>query len=120
MEYIVTPKGFVEKANHSYAYLTKTLQVFLEYQRRLASIIQISVDQGTTEFAVLGTGETPELVEITLRRFSQKINFRRLNSGETNKENEVRLDCRLDAAAGEPTGIRVLSTLLEAGENNYE
>jgi DNA-binding MarR family transcriptional regulator len=119
VEYLVTPKGFFEKANHSYAYLSKTLKVFMEYQHRLTTILQGLVDQGTSAFAVLGAGEIAELVDIALRGLPTVVSFRRIREGESVGENEVLLDCRLKINGENATGISILATLLD-GTQNYD
>jgi hypothetical protein len=117
--YIVTPKGIFEKANHSYAYLSRTLKVFLEYQRRLTTIIQQQVDLGVTSFAVSGNGEIPELVEIALRGFSTPLDFRRISNGDALKDNEVLLDCRFNIRGENQGGVNILAALLN-GKADYD
>ena len=113
VEYILTPKGFMEKANHSYAYLSRTLKVFLEYQNHLLTIIDKRVKEGNTSFAVLGTGEIADLAIIALRNHPRPIAFRHVSLEEPRRDNEVILDCRVNGKESSTVGISVLSALLE-------
>jgi DNA-binding MarR family transcriptional regulator len=117
VHYILTPKGFIERANFSYSYVSQILKVFLEYQKRLLVIVDDAVRQNQTLFAILGGGEIAELVEIALRNYPAKISFRRLIPGESAKDQEVVLDCRMNGEDPHIVGIHVLSALLQGKGN---
>jgi hypothetical protein len=112
VEYILTPKGLIEKAHRTYAYVSKTVKTFMEYQGRLEQLIRDLVGQDCARFAILGDSEIVPLVIISLRSAAPAVPFRVLHEGEAPDHGEIVLDCRLQGQKGE-FGISILARLLK-------
>jgi predicted transcriptional regulator len=114
VEYILTPKGLVEKTRRTAAYVSRTVRTFLEYQRRLEQLVkELAVEDGA-RFAIVGDGEIVPLLEMALRSAAPGASYRSLRDGEAPRDGEIVLDCRLNGHGGS-YGISVLSRLLASG-----
>ncbi len=113
VEYVLTPKGLWEKANRTYAYLTRAVQTFKEYQSRIEQLVQ-DLAREPRCFAIVGSGEIASLTEMALRKVAPQSPLRFLEPGESPAENEILLDCRLNAENG-GVGISILYKLLANG-----
>ena len=63
-EYILTPKGFAEKAKKSYAYIFKTIDMVKNIKEEIKKIILKEYNKGTRDFVVLGEGSLTDLVRL--------------------------------------------------------
>jgi predicted transcriptional regulator len=111
VEYNLTPKGMMEKAQRSYLYLSTTMKTFLEYRRRLEQLFHRLGQEGHRKFAILGEGEIVSLVEMGLAHAIPEATHRRMTNGEALTPGEVLLDCRLNGV-GE-FGISMMAHLLK-------
>lgn len=112
LEYLLTPKGFVEKTNRTTHYITRTLETFSEYKRRIDALLTELVADGHASFALLGEGEVASMVEAFLNREGAPLRYRRVGDGESLQAGETLLDCRLRNTAGS-VGVSILERLLE-------
>ena len=81
IQYILTPKGFTEKARKSYDYIVKTVNVFKNIREYVVSLIREQINKGYRNFVVCGRGDIAELaVDILLGLSSQGIKYEVKNS----------------------------------------
>ncbi|MBU0952182.1 MAG: winged helix-turn-helix transcriptional regulator [Elusimicrobia bacterium] len=62
-QYILTPKGFVEKAKKSYSYTLKTIQIIRSVKENTLQLITFYQEKGIKNFVILGKNELSEIVE---------------------------------------------------------
>ncbi len=111
-EYLLTPKGMLEKSRKTYAYISKTINVYGEYQKRLEKLVLHLFKSGYSEFGIAGSGEIATLMEIAFRSSGVSAHCRRLQTNDNAKPGEIVLDCRSDAQGG-TFGISVPAWLLQ-------
>jgi len=116
IEYNLTPKGMMEKAQRSYQYLSTTMKTFLEYRRRLEQLFERLGQDGHHDFAILGEGEIISLVEMGLMHSIPSARHRRIAEGEALLPDEVLLDCRLNGVGD--FGISMMAHLLKIHPQN--
>jgi len=64
IEYILTPRGFIEKTKKSYRYVLKTINQVSLLKQRIQEIILREYAKGKRKFLILGDGELADLTEI--------------------------------------------------------
>lgn len=111
MEYMLTPKGFVEKAKRTYTYISRTVRTFKEYEHRLDRLLNELLKDRHPPVAVLGDGELGLLVEMALRTRHPNVKFRAVMTEGEVKPEELVLDCRFQGS-DKPLGVSVLTRLL--------
>ena len=114
VEYILTPKGLMQKTRRTYSYLSRTIGTFLEYRRRLEALVADLKENGCQNFGIRGGGEIAQLVELVLANAGPGVKFRALKAEDVPRKGETVLDCRLNGADGD-FGVSILSRILEAG-----
>lgn len=67
VRYMLTPKGFAEKARKSYKYTLKSIAMLQKMSEAIRSVIADEVSKGYKRFLVSGNGELGFLSEIALR-----------------------------------------------------
>ena len=72
VEYIVTPKGFSEKAKKSYNYVLKTIDLVKLVRGEIAKIILDEYNRGQKVFFVLGDDDLADIIELALKGFNYK------------------------------------------------
>jgi len=79
LQYILTPKGFTEKAHKSYRYFIKTVNTLKEMKVKIQTLILEEYAKGERKFVILGEGELADIVEISIRSLSEdKLEFERV------------------------------------------
>lgn len=66
MEYILTPKGMLEKSRKSFLFASRTLQQLRTLVGRMQTILLEEYHAGRREFYILAQAEAAELVEMAL------------------------------------------------------
>jgi len=69
IEYILTPKGFSEKAKKSYQYIQKTIDLVKLVREEIAKIIQEEYNRGQKKFVILGRDDLADIIELALKGF---------------------------------------------------
>ena len=118
LEYLLTPKGFVEMTNRTTNYITRTLETFSEYKTRIDALLRELIANGASSFALLGKGEVSAMVESFLNREGAPLRYRFIQEGDALQEGEVVLDCRLRNVTGS-IGVSILERLLEVKTPQY-
>jgi len=69
VEYIITPKGFAEKAKKSYHYILKTINLVRVVRDEIAKIVLEEYNRGQKKFVILGNDDLADLIELALKGF---------------------------------------------------
>lgn len=70
IQYLLTPKGFTEKAEKSYNYTLKTINILTSLREKIQKLIMEKYKSGIRDFLIVGNDELADLTEITLRKLS--------------------------------------------------
>jgi DNA-binding MarR family transcriptional regulator len=70
IQYMLTPKGFSEKAKKSYGYTVRTIDLFKSIKEKIQELIVKEYDSGKKEFIVVGDGELVDMIELAFRSAS--------------------------------------------------
>lgn len=82
LEYVLTPKGFSEKAKKSYRYFRSTLSSLKKMKEKIQSLILAQYSKGARNFIILGEGELADIVEMSFRGFPfDDVRYRRVKRG---------------------------------------
>jgi len=83
LQYILTPKGFTEKAHKSYRYFIKTVNTLKEMKLKIQALILKEYAKGERRFIILGEGELADIVEISIRSLDEDgLGFERITQKE--------------------------------------
>ncbi|NQU16571.1 MAG: winged helix-turn-helix transcriptional regulator [Candidatus Saganbacteria bacterium] len=77
-EYMVTPKGFSEKAKKTYNYMLKTVDLVKKVREEIAKLVLDEYNRGQRKFVILGNDDLADIIELALKGFD----YRRVNSVE--------------------------------------
>jgi len=78
IQYILTPKGFAEKARRSYRYLLRTISSIRQIKEEVQQIILKEYEKGQKSFIILGDGELADIVEMSLKDLRKEdLRYRR-------------------------------------------
>ncbi len=75
IQYILTPKGFAEKAKKSYNYTLKTIKLFKEIKSKIQQLILDFQQQGVKKFIIIGDNELTDIVEFAFKTFPEIKNL---------------------------------------------
>ncbi|OGS19419.1 MAG: hypothetical protein A2219_00305 [Elusimicrobia bacterium RIFOXYA2_FULL_50_26] len=121
IQYMLTPKGFSEKADKSYRFALKTITHFRMLKDNIQNMVSERYKKGYDRFEVNGSGELADIVELAIRRLNNpKIIFTRRISDSRHNRNA----CLLVSSSKKTTpqeSIDIISYLSESGlfyENN--
>ncbi|HLA49729.1 MAG TPA: winged helix-turn-helix transcriptional regulator, partial [Thermodesulfovibrionia bacterium] len=73
IKYIITPKGFAEKARLTYGYMHRSINYFRDVRQKVENIYAGMVASGVKEILIWGDGEVAELCYISTRGLPLKI-----------------------------------------------
>lgn len=91
IQYILTPKGFTEKAKKSYKYTLKTINLFRVIKEKIQELITNYYHQGVKNFIIVGNNELAELAELAFSALKfENVSYSRINN------NSLRLDKKND------------------------
>lgn len=75
IEYLLTPKGFSEKARKSYNYVLKTIGLVKIIRDEIAKVVQSEYNRGQRKFVVFGDDDLADVIELALKGFDyQRVN----------------------------------------------
>jgi DNA-binding MarR family transcriptional regulator len=69
IDYIITPKGFAEKAKKSYNYFLKTVNLVKIVREEIAKIVLEEFNRGQKKFVILGHDDLVDIIELALKGF---------------------------------------------------
>lgn len=84
IQYILTPKGFKEKAKKSYNYTLKTINALKTIKSKIQSLISEQASQGASKFVLIGNSELADIAEMAFK--SLNINY--IKNGEEPSEDD--------------------------------
>ena len=83
LQYILTPKGFTEKARKSYKYFIKTVNTLKEMKIKIQALILEGYAKGERRFVILGEGELADIVEMSIKSLAKDgLEFERVTQKE--------------------------------------
>jgi len=83
LQYILTPRGFAEKARKSYKYFIRTVNTVKEMKLKIQALILEDYAKGERKFVILGKGELADIVEISIRSLAKDgLEFERVAQEE--------------------------------------
>lgn len=113
VEYMVTPKGFSEKATKSYKYIYKTIDLVRRVKEEIAKIVLEEYNNGQRQFAILGNDDLADIIELALKGFDyEKVS----NIAEVKNKNAVVLKGKNPLRAN---GFRVIDVAARLGESYW-
>jgi len=71
LQYILTPKGFTEKARKSYKYFIKTVNTVKEMKLKIQALVLKEYAKGERKFVVLGKEELADIVEMSIKSLAK-------------------------------------------------
>jgi DNA-binding Lrp family transcriptional regulator len=75
VEYLLTPKGFSEKAKKSYNYVLKTVNLVKMVREEIARIVLEEYNRGQKKFVILGNDDLADIIELALKGFDyERVN----------------------------------------------
>lgn len=69
VEYLLTPKGFSQKAKKSYNYVLKTVNLVKLVREEMAKIVLEEYNRGQKKFVLLGSDDLADIIELALKGF---------------------------------------------------
>jgi len=72
VEYLLTTKGFSEKAKKSYNYFLKTVNLVKLVKEEIAKLVLDEYNRGQRKFIVLGDDDLADIIELALKGFDYK------------------------------------------------
>jgi len=113
IEYILTPKGFSEKAKKSYTYILKTIKLVKIVREEIAKIVLEEYNRGQKKFLILGNDDLADIIELALKGFD----YERVQSiAEVKNKNAVVLKGKNPLRAN---GFRVIDIAARLGESYW-
>jgi DNA-binding MarR family transcriptional regulator len=112
IQYLLTPKGFSEKAKKSYNFTLRTIGFFTTIREKLQELITSGCQKGAIEFAISGNDELADIVEFALKNMPDKtVKFSR-NSKESTSDGKTLLTVY---TAEKNYSVDIMDTLVESG-----
>lgn len=91
IQYMLTPKGFSEKAKKFYNYTVKTINGFKKMKLKMQDFIIKEYKNGQRKFVIYGNSELAELTEISIRDLDKEgIVYIRLNGCKIDLPDEMK------------------------------
>jgi len=70
IQYILTPKGFTEKAKKSYNYTIKTINLLKLMKEKIKELIIQLYNEGNREFVIIGNNELASIIELSFKEIN--------------------------------------------------
>src|SRR5271157_2861065 len=71
IQYLLTPKGFSEKASKSYNFTLKTIEMLKSVRERIQGLLQQKYNEGFSEFTISGVGDILHLCELAIKQLNK-------------------------------------------------
>lgn len=117
IQYLLTPKGFSEKARKSYNYTLKTISILSRIRKEIQNLILEKYKFGMKIFFIVGDNELTDLTESAFKKLDiSDINyFRRIKNGKTTTEPSLILNTSENIFS--KNSVNLISYLAEKGLN---
>lgn len=93
VQYLLTPKGFAQKARQSYHYTLETIQTFKTMKLKIQNYILQGYKNGHRKFAIYGDNEIADLIEISFHDLEKKkkdIVYKKVNGNDIALQNIIK------------------------------
>lgn len=67
IQYMLTPKGFSEKAKKSYGYTIKTINLLKSIKEKIQDLIIEEYNKGKREYIIVGNGDLVSMIELAFQ-----------------------------------------------------
>lgn len=71
IQYLLTPKGFSEKASKSYNFTLKTIGMLKSVRERIQEFLKLNYDEGFNDFVITGSGDILDLCELAIKNLDK-------------------------------------------------
>jgi len=114
INYVLTPKGFSEKAKKSYNYILRTIDTLTLIREKIQELVIAEYKTGVKDFTVVGDNELADLVEISLKKLPfPDVNYvRELKNGKGHNGSTIVLNTK---NKNEKNSINLIHYLAEQG-----
>ncbi|MHB9155383.1 MAG: hypothetical protein ACYC5N_06790 [Endomicrobiales bacterium] len=81
IQYLLTPKGFSEKAKKSYSYALKTVNLVKMMRESLQHLVDEECKKGADYFEICGVGELSNIAELTFKNIGiEVVTYKRIEA----------------------------------------
>jgi DNA-binding MarR family transcriptional regulator len=112
IQYILTAKGFSEKAKKSYNFTLKTIGVLKQFREKLQERILEESKKGDREFILSGTDELSDIVELAFKNMNN--NAIKLTRTYLDASGENKTELTVHTKENDYT-IDIISVMVESG-----
>jgi len=71
IQYLITPKGFSEKANKSYNFALKTINLLKSVREKIQELIEKKYNEGFMDFTIYGNSDLVDVTELAIKNLSK-------------------------------------------------
>ena len=118
MEYILTPKGFMEKTRKSVNYTLKTINSIGLLKQSIAALLRTAYDQGARKFYLLGGSDLSGLVDMAAREnFGSDCEVVHAQELSLSMDDGVVLICREDVSLDGFESLKMVNVVEELAKD---
>ena len=114
IQYMLTPKGFSEKAKKSYNFTLKTINLLKSARERIQELVEAKAKTGCLNFVVRGSGDIMDIIELAFNKLSG-INIKYKLEKTSNVDDENLAVIEFTEISGQRSKIDLLEYLSGAG-----
>lgn len=112
IQYILTPKGFSEKAQKSYFFTLKTISLLKTTKEEIIQLLMREHEKGATHFEITANNELGDIVEIAFKNLAQmNLSYIRKDDEQNGQETASLI---IDSPKGR-TSIDLIQYLAQSG-----
>jgi len=120
VQYILTPKGFIQRAKKSYLYTLKTINLLQSMKEKVQELISIYHKEGKTNYLIIGNNELSSIALNAFKSFKSKdINYSHIliEDFKNNQIDEEKYICFIteDIDLNLKNSVKLISYLSETG-----
>ena len=112
VDYMLTPKGFSEKAKKSYNYVVKTVNLVRIVREEIGKIIVDEYNRGQKKFIIFGNDDLADIIELALKGFD----YERIENVKEVKEKNRNALVLIGEASFKANGFRSINIADRLGE----
>ncbi|MCX5782696.1 MAG: hypothetical protein NT145_08400 [Elusimicrobia bacterium] len=113
IQYLLTPKGFAEKANKSYNFTLKTINLLTSVRAKIKELLENKHNGGCTDFVISGSGDLIDIIEFACKNLASKgLNYS-IRHTVSDKENSTTIE--YSEKSGKRSAIDLIHYLSETG-----
>lgn len=112
VDYILTPKGFSEKAKKSYNYVVKTVNLVRIVREEIGKVIVEEYNRGQKKFIIFGNDDLADIIELSLKGFD----YERVEDAKKIREKDRNALVLIGEANFKANGFRSINIADRLGE----